>query len=241
MCWSGEASAALAAVGFGATAYAAVRNEPPALWLALGYFTLMEALQAFTYSVIDDCASPANQIATLLGYLHIVFQPFFVNALSLHFVPEQISKRIAPWVYTLCFVSSIVMLIQLYPFSWAGTCDAGWALCGSQLCSVSGNWHIAWDIPVNGLGNAVGFPSYVIAMFVVPALYGAWRITFFLLLGGPVLAYQLTDNINETAAVWCLLSIGLLLIVMTPVRRVFYVENWWLWPKTWLIVRRQMI
>jgi hypothetical protein len=53
------------------TAYAAYKEEPVPLWMALGYFSSMELLQAFTYSVNDQCALPSNQIATLLGYLHI--------------------------------------------------------------------------------------------------------------------------------------------------------------------------
>ena len=93
MCWSGEASAVLATAGLGTTAYAAYRKEPAAIWMPLGYFSLMELLQAFTYSVIDQCSLPSNQIATLLGYLHIAFQPFFINAVSMHFIPDQARAR----------------------------------------------------------------------------------------------------------------------------------------------------
>src|ERR1700682_4620171 len=93
MCWSGQASAVLATVGLGTTAYAAYRKEPAAIWMPLGYFSLMELLQAFTYSVIDQCSLPSNQIATLLGYLHIAFQPFFINAVSMHFIPDQARAR----------------------------------------------------------------------------------------------------------------------------------------------------
>ena len=45
MCWSGEASAVVAAVGFTSTGYAAWRREPAPLWAALGYFSLMEVLR----------------------------------------------------------------------------------------------------------------------------------------------------------------------------------------------------
>jgi hypothetical protein len=42
----------------------------------------------------------------------------------------------------------------------------------------------------------------------------------------------LTDNPNEVAAIWCLLSIGiLLLVVKTPLRKVMFVRKWFLWPK----------
>jgi hypothetical protein len=49
MCWSGEASAVLATVGFSATVYLARKDERRELWMPLGYFASMELLQAATY------------------------------------------------------------------------------------------------------------------------------------------------------------------------------------------------
>lgn len=236
MCWSGEASAVLASVGVGATLYAAYKKEPAPLWVVLGYFSLMEVLQAFTYTVIDGCGLPSNQIATLLGYLHIAFQPFFINALALYFVPKHVAVKVAPWVYGFCFFSVIFMIIQLYPFEWAGQCQTGRALCGPRLCSVSGNWHIAWELPTNSIGDTFtytpshGYPTYLMAAFLVPLLYGSWRLTVYHILVGPVLSHILTDNMNEWPAVWCLLSIGiLLLVVKTPFRKLLFVRQWWGW------------
>lgn len=235
MCWSGEASTVLATIGFAGTAYAAYRKEPAPLWLSLGYFSLMEALQAFTYTVIDQCSLPANQIATMLGYLHIAFQPFFANAVCLHFIPQDIAKRISSFVYALCFVSSLYMIIQLYPFDWAGTCHPARWLCSDHLCSVRGEWHIAWLVPVNGIGNwfadhGILFNFYALVAFVLPLVYGSWRFVAYHLLLGPFLASLLTGNKNEIPAVWCLLSIGLLLIVVkTPIRRFMYETRWPLW------------
>ena len=240
MCWSGEASTALAVVGLSATAYAAYRKEPAPLWITLGYFSLMEALQAYTYSVIDQCSLPSNQIATLLGYLHIAFQPFFINALSMYFIPREVRERIQGIVYTLCFIATIIMIIQLYPFDWAGECDPRRPLCAKSLCSVSGNWHIAWDVPVNGIWNELSnatiirswFYGYAFVAFYLPFLYGSWRIALYHLTLGPALAKLLTDNLNEQPAVWCLLSIGILLIVVkTPVRKFLYVTNFRGWPR----------
>lgn len=240
MCWSGEASTVLAVIGLGSTAYAAVRREPPALWVVLGYFSSMEALQAYTYAVLDACGDPGNQIATLLGYLHIAFQPFFGNAMAMHFVPAPVRRRIQLPVYFLCFISAIVMIIQLYPFAWAGACELGSPLCGPKLCSVSGNWHIAWEVPANGIGNGLpaiafygsGYPTYAVTMFFLPLFYGSWRFTLYHVLVGPTLARLLTDNMNEYPAVWCLLAIGmLLLVVKTPLRRALFVRRWLLWPR----------
>ena len=245
MCWSGEASAALATVGIATTVYAAWKKEPPALWIALGYFSLMELLQAFTYSVIDRCELPANQVATLLGYLHIAFQPMFINAVALYFVPAPVRTRIAIPVYAMCFAGSIFTLIQLYPFDWAGACDPARPLCADRLCSVRGNWHIAWDVPTNGIGNVFvhlgfgpmsdGYPGYLLTAFLLPLVYGSWRLVLYHYLLGPFLAQHLSHNHNEWPAIWCLLSIGILmLVVKTPLRRWLYVKQWLLWPKGWL-------
>jgi hypothetical protein len=240
MCWSGEASTALATVGVSGALYAAYKKEPASLWGTLLYFATMEALQAYTYSVINQCSLPANQIATILGYLHIAFQPFFINAISMHFMPAPVVARIQKPVYAICFVSAIIMLLQLYPFEWAGLCEPGRALCASRLCSVSGNWHIAWDIPTNGIGNwtyahgLTGYFSYSIAAFITPLIYGSWRFTAYHFFMGPFMALMSTNNLNEAPAVWCLLSIGFLLIVIkTPVRKYLYVRDNLLWR--WLL------
>lgn len=240
MCWSGEASATVAVIGLGSTAYAAYRKEPAPLWAALGYFSLMEVLQAFTYLVIGECSSPANQVATLLGYIHIAFQPIFGNALFMHFIRPEVRRYIQTPVYILCCMSAIFMLIQLYPFQWANSCTTGTILCSQMLCSVPGDWHIAWEIPYNSIGEIkynipvlrAGFFTYTLTMFILPILYGSWRIALYHILLGPVPAYLLTNNLNEFAAVWCLVSIGFLLIVVkTPIRRVLYVNTWPLWPR----------
>jgi len=242
MCWSGQASAVLASVGILSTGYAAYKKEPPVLWMSLGYFSLMELLQAFTYSVINQCDAPSNQMATLLGYLHITFQPFFINAVSLYFINQAVAKKIAPAVYTFCFFASILMLIQLYPFAWAGKCEIGRPLCGEMLCSIRGNWHIAWMVPVNGIGNYFyranwlffnsGFVGYTLVGFMLPLLYGSWRCTLYHATFGVFLASATTNNVNEWPAVWCLFSIALLLVVIkTPIRRLLFVKRWWLWPK----------
>lgn len=240
MCWSGEASTVLATVGLASTAYFFYKKESAPLCYALGYFSLMEALQAYTYTVIDDCANPGNQIATLLGYLHIAFQPFFINAVSLHFIPQEVKARIEAPVYAICFIATICLLLRLYPFDWMPVCYEAQAriigfqqsfpipFCGKQVCSVSGEWHIAWEIPARA--NLWLFNAYNVAGFIVPILYGAWRITLYHLIVGPFLAFMSTSNTNEWAAVWCLYSIGLLLLMIkSPIRRYLYVQNWFWW------------
>lgn len=242
MCWSESVSIAMVGVGAVATVVVAARGQPRAIWLTLGYFTAMEALQAAGYAVVDQCGAPSNRAITLLSFLHIVFQPLFLNAFAMELVPGPIKARLRLGVYVFCAASSAVMLVQLYPFEWAGSCRLGESLCGTELCVASGEWHIAWNIPYNGLmlpfedalGIPPGFPTYWLVAFLLPLAYGAWRFVVFHALAGPVLASTLTTNPNETPAIWCLFSIGILLIALSPlIRHHFEATTWWAWPKSW--------
>jgi hypothetical protein len=196
----------------------------------------MEALQAYTYSVIDHCALPANQLATVLGYMHIVFQPFFINMVSLYFIDKRVARRIAPFVYGACFAASIIMLLKLYPFAWAPLCDPlSRPMCAESLCSFHGNWHIAWGLPITTLMHQI--PAYAIVGFILPVLYGSWRFTLWHLLAGPLFAWITTSNIHEWPAIWCLFSLELLLIVTSSrLRHTMFVKRWPCW--TWIRERR---
>jgi hypothetical protein len=234
LCWSLEASAIVTGVGVAATGFSFARKDPPAIWATIAYFSLMEGLQTATYTVIDACGTPANQLLTILSFVHICFQPFFINLISMSFIPPSVRHRVAPSVYVLCAMSAFVMLAQLYPFNWLAPCEIGDVLCGDRLCAITGTWHIGWEIPYRMLGFLGGFPTYLIVGFALPLLYGSWRMTLFHFIAGPAAAYLSTNNPNEWPAVWCLYSVGLILIVvLTPLRRAMVVRSW-IWPAGWI-------
>jgi len=223
-------SATMVALGGAATAVTIKRGDAPAIPVTLGYFTVMEALQVAGYAVINDCTSSVNQTVTILSVLHIVFQPLVINAFAMELVAKPVATWMKTLVFTLCALSSILMILQLYPFDWAGSCAPGSHLCAEQLCTVSGDWHQAWDVPFNGLmvpvesaiGTSWGFPSYIVVTFALPLLYGAWRLVLFHALAGPILAGLLTTNPNEVPAIWCLFSVAVVLIALSPwIRRRF--------------------
>lgn len=241
MCWNLEASATVAAIGLGSTAYAIYRREPLPLTAALAYFSTMELLQAFTYTVVDQCGTPMNEVYSFLGYLHIAFQPFFITAVSLYFISAEARRRAAVPTYVACAFSALIMLMMIYPFSWAGQCTPSSPMCGATFCSYYGSVHIAWDFPINGLMDEVAkyhlapfgmWTAYIIPAFVLPILYGSWKFTLYHLLMGPIPARLITGSADEMGAFWCLLSIMFLLIVIkTPVRKVLFVDRWVWWRR----------
>ena len=228
MCWGLGITVGMAVAGVAATAVTLARRDPPAIPFTMAYLTLMQGNQLGGYRVIDQCGTPANEMATYFAMLHIAFQPLVINAFAMALVPP--GRRISLAVFVLAGIASLVILLQLYPFAWAGSCTAGANLCAERLCTVSGDWHLAWDVPYNGLMNGIdarlglfsGFPTYMAAVFVLPLLYGAWRFAVFHLLVGPVLAGLLTSNPNEVPAIWRLSAIAIAIATVAlapPFRR----------------------
>ena len=224
MCWSMGATIGMVALVSAATAVTIRRGEPAAIPAALGWFTLMEGLQVAGHATAGQCDLPANQVTTVLSYLHITFQPFFINAFAMALLarPPSAALRLAVWIA--CGASAAIMLLQLMPFPWAGSCRAGTGMCGAPLCTIAGGWHIGWQVPFNGLLSAFdalpwtfgGHPTYLVAAFLVPLAYGAWRFVAWHALSGPVLATLLTRDPREMPAVWCLFSIGIILVALSP-------------------------
>ena len=224
MCWSESASIAMVGLGTAATVVTAVRGEPRVIPVALGFFTVMEALQVGGYWVIDDCQLTANRNVTVLSYLHITLQPLFINAFAMATAPTAVSKPMKHWAYALAALATMLMLMRLVSFNWTSQCPLGDPLCGPAFCTVSGTWHIAWEMPLNDMWRSIGFPfadavpfpSYILAVFFLPLLYGAWRFVVFHAIAGPILASLLTDDPNEMPAIWCLFSIGIVLVSLSP-------------------------
>jgi hypothetical protein len=229
MCFSEGVSVAMVGVGVAAAGVTLYQGRPIAVPATLAFFAAMEALQVAGYRVIDQCGTPANEAVTYLSILHIVFQPLVINAFAMSLIAGGVRPGVQALVYGVCLLAASVMLLQLYPFGWAGSCDAGTALCGEVLCTRTGTWHLAWDIPYNGLltaidatlGTGLGMPTYFLAAFVMPVAYGAWRFALMHLLIGPLLAMALTGEPNEVPAIWCLFSIAIALIALAP----------WLWRR----------
>ncbi|MFZ7091896.1 DUF5765 domain-containing protein [Primorskyibacter sp. 2E233] len=225
MCWSAPVTYAMVGAGVAATVWTIRRGEPPAIWGTLAYFTAMEALQATGYAVIDQCDAPLNKTVTLLSYLHIAFQPFVINLFAMALIARPISAKARRIVLGLALVSAASIVGRLLPFGWAGHCLPGQVLCGEAYCTISGEWHLGWTVPWYDLWGLLpwvgpsGFPEYLLAAFVLPLFYGAWRFSLFHLLVGPLLAWSLTDNPNEMPAIWCLFSIGIVLVALSPLIR----------------------
>jgi len=203
---------------------AARKGQPKAIWVTIGFFTAMEALQTAGYFVVDRCTSPTNISITNLSYLHIVLQPLFINAFAMATAPRPVPSWLRRVVWGLAGLATLSLLARMLPLPALGSCTPGAPFCGAETCTISGEWHIAWALPLNGLFESAGaafglklwFPVYNLAVFLLPLAYGAWRFTALNFVLGPIAARFLTSNPTEQLAIWCLFSVAILLIALSP-------------------------
>lgn len=230
MCWSGEASAAIAVGGL-ASAYLLKKNgQPKEIYIPPAYFVLMEGLQALTYIVVDDCSSPYNVWFTRLAIAHISFQPFFINMLGMEFIDKTVKKRILPWVYSLCAIIAVACLVRMIPaFELLGRCQLGTPMCShTQTCAYTGEWHIGWNVLLNGFNEQ--WLWYLVGAFIIPIIYGAWKWSLYHFLVGPLLASLTTSDVSERPAVWCLFSTCIIaILVNSRLRNYIYTKKWFTW------------
>lgn len=203
MCFSQEMSATFSAVGLLLAIWVMRTNGNTNVVKGILYFVLMEMLQVVQYMHIatdidpaaptlgamqssPQCQSQANRVLTVLGLVHIAFQPFYSAHLSCAFVrnPKNVAqfelvKRLQliggtficlRWALTYVDVSTLAALgiDSRYAFDaaqWAGVgTEIEW-LSGPVLCTYKGFKHLAWSVPL--LPTSYYMPSMGLHLFLM--------------------------------------------------------------------------
>jgi len=209
MCFSIEMSAAFAVLMW--TYCLLWRKGPLEARLCIGYFAAMETLQAAQYTVVDQCDNPVNKVLTLLGFLHLAFQPFFVNMYLSCFM-NKAQKKYKQLCCALALFSGVLLTNRFWK-TW-GDIDCTnniEPLCGPKLCSFQGDVHIAWQMPMQHADQdyfTPGFFTHFFTFYLPTYAIGMWPYTVFLLASGPFLGRVLTSHQDEIPAIWCFFSIA---------------------------------
>ena len=111
---------------------------------------------------------------TVLGFLHICFQPYFTHILNISLTNS--STLLTSWVVILriCiiqglwlfsrFVQAYVQGPDSYADKYAVENSTEW-LRGEKLCTTSGKFHLAWEVPMADVSYYV--PSAAIHSFMM--------------------------------------------------------------------------
>jgi len=229
MCFSGEMSAAFAALGLFMTWWVKTKTNNGQLAAGIFFFFLMEFLQALQYwfslaasNTAAECATSVNQVLTVAGYLHICLQPYFCHLINRSLTRSCKDQHRYDVVLRLCLIGGLLLFLR-WPLSYL----PGWNrmdldvqpttewLRGKTLCTYksAAMMHLGWAVPMaDPTYYVVGASIHSFLMFApFVALYekkGMLIQGAFLLLTGPVFADWMTSNLQEAASIWCLFSLA---------------------------------
>jgi len=209
--------------------------------LPILYFSAMELLQTVQYLVLavpeDDyaqCANPINQYLTVIGIVHICFQPYFCHMIvtgpsrqlevRYRFENDMVSKlAIAAGVWHLLRYGLAILGYEgdrpseaCPNYEWIRDgydANIEWTTPNlpGHSCTFQSNTptgHLAWAVPLAPASYFVPGTSLHFFLMFAPALVTARHfITGVVsLLTGPVLALVLTHSLSEQASIWCFFS-----------------------------------
>jgi len=239
MCFDQKTSFGFAALGFYLAYYVHSRTHNTRLAVGVFWFFLMELLQGFQYFWINQCDNPMNKALTLVGFVHICYQPYFTHIInsSLTKNPKFLDQYAI--VLRLCLLGGTMLLARYFfaafaevPITsdytaWAnktaapGACRTQEWLRGEELCTYRGKYHLSWSIPlydVTYLSPAASIHSFLMfaPFFVMKKNMIIQGI--FLWAAGPFLASFISPNLQEQASIWCFFSIAQIGIMLFIIR-----------------------
>lgn len=174
------------------------------------YFSTMEFLQGLQYFVIDDCDNPINKILSFIGFVHISFQPYWINhALNtFHNRPSQVQS----FIRTMCFYMGLWFLMRMIPFGDECHPDNDY-FCGDQWCSYSGKEHVAWKFKL--YRTSYTLPAFSVHHFIwfFPCIVYREYFTWVWMLAFLAISFFVTPNRDEQPAIWCFIFIPSTLLI----------------------------
>jgi len=207
----------------------------------------MEFLQGWQYFWIDDCDNFMNKFLTLLGYIHICFQPYFTHIINSALTKNPDVLKKYDIILRMCLLSGTLMMVRYIVAEFTGSgkdilsdfsdysgnhthsqCRTQEWLRGEKLCTFSGKFHLAWSVPMTEptyWTNSAAIHSFMMfgPFFILKSNMIIQGV--FLWLAGPYLASWITPNLMEQASIWCFFSFAQIGIMLFLIREQLLL-NW---------------
>jgi len=177
------------------------------LSIFLIFLALKDLIQGFLYKYQHN--EKIENVLTVLSWVHICFQPLFVNIFMSNF--SQNKNNYWNIIFIISFLYGIYTLTTLKEFDIQNDPDCNTNkkndFCSKNTTSYIGKYHIAYKF--NRDNDILFFPIIYLILMFIPSLFTNSRILgiiWGLFVG---LIYIFFNNIGEgeKAAIWCFLSI----------------------------------
>ena len=178
------------------------------LSIFLIFLALKDLIQGFLYKYQHN--EKLENSLTVLSWIHICFQPLFVNIFMSNF--SQNKNNYWNIIFIICFLYGIYTLTTLKEFDIQNDPDCITKnkkndFCSKYTTSYIGKYHIAYKF--NRDNDILFFPIIYLILMFIPSLFTNSRILGIIWGLFVALIYIFFNNIGEgeKAAIWCFLSI----------------------------------
>ena len=212
MCFGRSWSLASFSVLAVSVAVCMMNKAPWQITVAVVYLALKEMLQLHLYNNIDSC-SETNKSLTTLSWVHISFQPVFMNLFISAFSKHKELYNM-PVALSLIFGIANMMRIKEVRGNINYPCKPNdnkqINMCRPQTCSYMGKYHVAYGFELASAdAEAPWTPSiftFYLLMFAPAFILGDWQLASINLSVALASSHFLSHDAGEAAAVWCLNS-----------------------------------
>jgi len=176
----------------------------PRLSIPLAFLSFKDLIQGAMYKHIDD--KKKLHILGQLSWLHICYQPLFVNLIASHFSTES-EQRYWNLVILLCFIIGSMQIPKLKEFDISDTTpctDKQRFTCSDKTTGVMGKYHIAYRFRTKDTTLRTTYLYLIPVLFTKAKPLGFIWLIFILSI---VFFYRDTDD-GEKGAIWCYASIA---------------------------------
>eukprot|EP01155_Anaeramoeba_flamelloides_P053424 Anaeramoba_flamelloidesc43046_g1_i1.p1 GENE.c43046_g1_i1~~c43046_g1_i1.p1 ORF type:complete len:248 (-),score=31.62 c43046_g1_i1:235-978(-) len=178
------------------------------LFYGVLYFTSMELLQFVQYFWVDQCDNIWNQVLTIVGILHICFQPVFSNLMASYDKPQKHRRVFDTFVRPLTIIGGLFLASKLFFYDFSPCDPLVEPLCGERTCTFYGAVHFVWHAKLRAPNYFTpGAFLHAFLMFVPPLIMKNTFSSLGLLITGPLLGWYLSRGHSEWATIWCFWSI----------------------------------
>lgn len=206
MCFSKNQSFLNAAMLLFGSLYVYPRKR---LVLMLVFLSFKDIIQGLLYHYQNN--EPVLRMLTVLSWVHICFQPLFVNIFLSHFHPSY-----KHWnaIYLICFIYGLHTMTTLNELDVQNDPDCthgGNDFCSKNTTAYQGKYHIAYKF--NRDKDYLFFPILYFILMLLPSLFTRSRKLTLGWILFIILIYAKFNDVGsgETAAIWCFLSISYIL------------------------------
>lgn len=178
------------------------------LSIFLIFLSIKDLIQGFLYYYQNN--EKMEHFLSILSWIHICFQPLFVNIFISHFTRTKNNY----WniIFILCFIYGLYTLTTLNEFDIQNdinciTNNENDDFCSNTTTSYIGKYHIAYKFSRDK--DILFFPIIYLILMFIPSLLTSAKIIGVLWIIFVSIIYIYYNNINhgEKAAIWCFLSI----------------------------------